>query len=129
MTTPPTTSNTTAGIITKITAALANTGVQAVEAAIILDVSFLGWPGIKQVWQGFFGWIASYFVTVAQTGETFGVIDVQVGDEESGMSVALSNLLAAEKTGDAAKIKAAIQAYANAQSSLTHDDGSNPSTG
>jgi hypothetical protein len=121
--TTPTTTNSAATLSGKIISALANVGVQSVEALIIADVPALGFPVIKQIWEAAFGWVASYFVKAAQNGATFAVIDVQVGAEETAMSAALAAVVAAEKTGDAAKIKAAIQAYANAQSALVHDDG------
>lgn len=125
----PTTTNASATLINKIIAALANTGVQAVEALIIVDVPFLGLPGIKQIWEYLFGWVASYFIKAAQNGATFLVIDLQVGSEEASLSVALKNLIVAEKTGDPNAIKIAIQAYADAQSALIHDNGSAPPTG
>lgn len=129
MTNPPTTTNNTAQEANKLVSALSNAGVQAVEALIITDVPWLGWPVVKQFWEIPFAWVAGYFTKAAQNGVTFAIIDVQVGSEETGMSAALAAVVAAEKTGDAAKIKAAIQAYANAQSALIHDDGSSPATG
>jgi hypothetical protein len=57
---------------------------------------------------------------------TFVVIDLQVSAEQAGISQALQNLMLAEKGGNSSAIQAAIQAYANAQSALVHDDGSSP---
>lgn len=59
-----------------------------------------------------------------QTIGTFIVIDTQISSEQTGISEALANLVKAEKSGDPIAIQAAIQAYANAQSALVHDDGS-----
>jgi hypothetical protein len=127
--TDPTTSNKDAVTADEILSVLKNSGVAAVETLIVADVPILGVPVIKQLWELFFSWIATYFIKVAQTGTTFAIIDVQVATETMGISAALAQVVAAEKTGDAAQIQAAIQNYANAQSMLTHDDGSAAPTG
>lgn len=124
--TPPTNVNGTATTVNKIISAMDNAGVQVVEAMIIADVPFLGWPGIKQIWEGFFAWIASYFIKAEENGATFAVIDIQVGSEESGISKALAAVIAAEKSGDKDAIAKAIQDYQSAQSALVHNDGSAP---
>lgn len=123
-TTPPTTENATAGRIANILKSLGNSGVQAVEALIIADVPWLGWPGIKQAWEFVLGWVAGYFITAAQNGATFAVIDTQVGGELDALTIALRALIAAQKTGDPIAIKKAIQDYADAHSALIHSDGS-----
>jgi Trk-type K+ transport system membrane component len=115
--------NTTATEVTTVMGAIGSGIVSVAEGMIIADVPFLGTPIIKQIWEALFNWIAGYFQKAAETGATFTVIDTQVGSETSGISSALAALVAAEKTGDAAQITAAIQAYAKAQSSLVHDDG------
>lgn len=106
--------------------ALDDKGVQAVEALIIADQPWLGWPFIAQLWQIPFGWLASYFTDAAKIGVTFGVIDLQVGQEETQLSKALQALITAEKSGDPIAIQKAIKDYADAQSALIHDDGSAP---
>ena len=120
----PTTDNKVAGTVNKIIKAGENAAVDSVEALIVADVPALGFPVLKQLWQALFGWIAAYFVKIAETGVTFVVIDLQVGHEESKMSAALAALVAAEKTGNADEIKKAIAVYAEAQSALVHSDGS-----
>jgi hypothetical protein len=103
-----------------------NSGVTAVETLALTLKPWLGWPVVKQIWEGIFQWIAGLFVQVAETGETFAVIDNQTGTEVTGMSTALANLLAAEKSGDQNAINAAIQAYATANSALVRSDGATP---
>jgi hypothetical protein len=127
-TTPPTTENKTAGFIANAIKSLGNSGVKIVEALIIADLPWLGWPGIKQVWQLLLGFVASYFIVAAQNGATFEVIDTQVGGELDALSVALRALIAAQKTGDPVAIKKAIQDYADAHSALVHSDGSHHAT-
>jgi hypothetical protein len=98
--------------------------VQIAESLIIADVPFLGLPIIRQLWQAVLGFIAGYIEKALETGATFAVIDTQTAIEESNLSTALQNLIAAEKKGDPVELQAAIQAYAQAQSSLVHSDGS-----
>jgi hypothetical protein len=120
----PPTENATAGRLADAVKSLSNTGVQAVEALIIADVPWLGWPGIKQAWELVLGFIASYIIKAAQNGVTFAVIDVQVDQELSALSAALKAIQDAQKSGDPIALKKAIQAYADAQSALVHSDGS-----
>lgn len=120
----PTTTNATATTVDAGIKAAGSGIVGVAEGMIIAAQPWLGWPGIKQIWEALFSWIASYFEKAAATGATFVVIDVQVGSEETKMSAALAALVAAEKSGNADAIKTAIQVYANTQSTLVHDDGS-----
>lgn len=129
MASTPTTTNTAATLVKQLLSGLENSILGVVYAAIIVDVPWLGWPVIKQLWTGLFSWIAGYFLEAAQNGATFALIDAQVGGEETTLSSALKELIAAEKSGDAAAIKKAISDYANAQSALVHDDGSAPAGG
>lgn len=71
-------------------------------------------------------YIGGKFSVVLQNGGTFAVIDLQVDYEDSNESAALKNYIIALKGGDPNAIQAARIALANAQSSLTHDDGSAP---
>lgn len=103
-----------------------NAAAGVAETAIEAQVPFLAVPGIKQIFEALFGWIAGKISEALQNVATFTVIDIQVGSEESGISQALANLIAAEKTGNAQTIQAAITAYQEAQSALIHDDGSAP---
>lgn len=122
--TTPTTDNQTASIIDSIISGAENGLVKMVEGMAIADVPWLGLPIIKQIWEALLCWIAGYFSKAAQTLATFTVIDAQVSNEQTGLSQALQNLINAEKSGNAAAIQIAIQAYANAQSALANDNGS-----
>lgn len=119
----PTPVNGTATNVNTGIAAVGGALVSTVEAMILADQAWLGLPGIKQLWEALFGWISGYFVKAAENGATFAVIDIQTGSEEAGISKALAALIAAEQTGNAQTIQAAIQAYASAQSALVNDNG------
>lgn len=120
----PSTSNQTAETIDSVIKAGGGAIVSLTETMIIADVPLLGIPVVKQIWEAIFNWIASYFIKAAQTGATFAVIDVQVDAEQSKLSKALSDLIAAEKSGDKNAIQQAIKNYQTAQSAFINSDGS-----
>lgn len=122
----PTQTNQTA---TKIDAGIKvvnNVLVQVALNLIEADVPVLKLPVIKQVFETLVGWLYGYFVKAQEQFATDTVIDIQVGKEKSALSLALAALIVAEQSKDPEKIKEAIQAYANANSALLHDDGSAP---
>ena len=133
----PTATNSTATTVNKVI----NDGVQAgeraaetaIETALDTAVPAFALPVLKQVSDEVIhlivGKIADEVSLQLQTFGTFIVIDLQTNAEKTKLSQALQNLMIAEKSGDAAAIQKAIQAYADAQSALIHSDGSaTPST-
>lgn len=120
----PTPVNKTANTINTGIKITGDTLVNVVEALIISDVPFLGMPVINQLFNALINWLSGYIIRAAETGATFAVIDLQVDHEVSQMAKVTTGVIAAEKTGDADAIKAAIKAYADAHSALIHDDGS-----
>lgn len=105
-----------------------NAAAGVAETALEADYPWLALPIVKQLFEALFGYIAGKISDQLQNVATFTVIDIQVGSEESGISQALTNLIAAEKTGNAQQIQAAIAAYQAAQSALVNDDGSAPAS-
>ena len=116
--------NKTATLVNKIIAGAETGIVNVAESLAIADCPWLGWPGVKQIWEAAFSFVADKFTRAAQTGATFIVIDHQVDGEEKGLSAALIELKNAELSGDAVRIKKTIQDYANANSALDNSDGS-----
>ena len=116
--------NSTATQVDTVISTVAQSLVSGVEKLIIADVPTLGLPVISTLWETLFNWISGYFIKLLETGSTFIVIDLQVDAEEVGVSQTLAALIAAEKGGNPSVIQAAIQAYANSQSALIHNDGS-----
>jgi hypothetical protein len=121
--TPPTTVNTAATAADSAVKTVENALLPIIEKAIQGAVPTLALPIIAQIVDAVEGAIANELTKLTETGLTFLIIDGQTGSEESGMSKELAALMAAEKGGDPDAIKTAIQNYANAQSSLVHDDG------
>jgi len=120
----PTTTNESANLANKTIVNVGNNIVSVAKKALLVEFPILGAPIIKQVWEALFDFIAGYIERAAETGATFAVIDTQIKQEKSNLSVALKNLMDAERSGDKDAIKKAIQAYADAQSALVHSDGS-----
>lgn len=96
------------------------------ESLAIAAAPWLNTPGIKQIWQAAFEWIADKFTKAAELGATFTIIDLQIGAEQTALTRALAALVAAQKSGDKDAIRKAIQDYADAHSALIHFDGSAP---
>ncbi len=119
--------NSDADLANKIIANANSAGAKALEALIIADFPIpFGLPVIKTLFSWGIGFLDGYISQVEQKGITFVIIDGQAAGEETALSKALANLIAAEKSGDPNVIKKAIQAYADCQSALVHDDGSAP---
>lgn len=134
MSTTPTTTNETAttldaDINTAVSAA-EDIAVSAAEVALDTAVPFFAVPVVKEVTDELIKLAVDALgdkmsLSFQEVG-TFIVIDTQISAEQSGISAALAALMIAEKSGVPSAIQAAIQAYANAQSALIHDDGSSP---
>ena len=130
-TTPTTTNSTATAVNTAVNDVVQAAETIAANAAIAaLDAAepVFALPVIKQITDVTIKEAISYLgndISIGmQTVGTFLVIDTQGSSEEGGSSTALANLMIAEKGGDPSAIQAAIQAYANYQSSLVHSDGS-----
>jgi hypothetical protein len=120
----PQTVNQTAQTIGEVIAGVDSAIVEVAEDLAIAQYPWLGYPILKQIWQALFGYFSGLFTLAAQTGATFAVIDYQIGDEEDEISKELAAIAAAEKAQDPVALKAAIKAYADANSALLHSDGS-----
>lgn len=114
--------NTAAAQADKFIVAIENVLVPIAEAALIAQFPALGLPVIKQITQIIEQSVANTVTKLAETGVTFGIIDLQTDSEESNISNDLKQLEADEAAGkpiDADETK--LQAD---QNSLVQDDGS-----
>lgn len=97
-------------------------GVKFIEALIIADFPWMGFPLIRL----FLGWglafVAGYVTKAEETEVSFLVIDSQTSSEETALSAALKALAVAQKAGNSNEVQKAIQAYADAQSALIKKD-------
>jgi hypothetical protein len=134
---PPTTTNAAATeantVINTVMEGVEKVVETSVETEIETAAPIFAVPVIKQIEEFTINELVQYLgnkasIALQQVG-TFVIIDTQVTAESKAASTALANLLAAYKTGNQATITAAIQAFANANSALDHDNGSaTPST-
>ena len=109
------------------------TGVNAAAVELVYswataDVPWLDLPVIRILFRGLLTWLSSYISTAEQRGVSFFVIAREVKAEEAGISQALSDLLAAEKSGNHDAITQALARYATAHAALVHFDGITPRT-
>jgi len=133
MGTIPTTTNAAATAVDTAIAKAVTAGETVVTGLIVADIA--AWTGpmapvtawlvnffIKPLVSPLVSYVGGKFSIALQDVGTFTVIDVQVADEESNLKTAAAAVQTEGGTTDA--IQQAIQAEADAQSALVHDDGS-----
>lgn len=120
----PTTTNTLASLVNSAISQAMSLGVDAVEAAIIVDFPILGYPGLKQLLEWVLGMIEGYFYHQAAASATKVIIDIQVGLETSAVNSAFKNAQAAIATGDTSGIEQASKDLDSSFANLIHYDGS-----
>ncbi len=96
----------------------------AVETALQTYVPALGLPVVKQVIDYVLEDMDDKLSKFEQTGVTFLIIDGQVASERGSVADQLAAIRAAEASGNALLLQAAVAHFAAANSSLVHDDGS-----
>lgn len=123
----PTTNNKAAGVINDILKNIVEgTSVDAIEAAVIIEVPWLGLPFIKQLFEFILSKVASYFYISAANAATKIVIDVQVNLEKSSVISSFQNLQMAVASGDKDAIDKASDDLDKVYGNLIHYDGSAP---
>lgn len=120
----PTTTNQTAAVVNGILKNLiSGVGLDAVEAAAIVELPWLGWPIIKQIFELVLSKIAALIYEQAAYAATKIIIDVQVGIEESKVGPAFESLQMAIASGDQNAIALASKDLDKAYGDLIHFDG------
>ena len=122
----PTTTNGAAQVGDTVVTGILNTAVDLGLKAIYVEVPFLAFPGLKQIFEMLVNWIVGFISKQLQLLVTFTVIDVQVGMEKSDFKKALDALKAAQAGGNKDDIAKALEAFQVAAQNLTHSDGSTP---
>lgn len=123
----PSTTNQAATVVNNILQnIIEGSGVSVVEAAILIDVPWLGLPIIKQVFEYFLNFVASYIYVDAANTATKIVIDIQVNAEESVVISNFQELQQAIASGDQNAISKASSDLDSAYGSIIHSDGSAP---
>lgn len=121
----PSTVNKTASIVNQILSGLINgAGADALEAAVIVEVPWLGLPFVKQIFHFIVGKISAAIYRQAALAATAIIIDVQINQEEGSANSAFQNLLAADASGDPLAIAQASKDLSAKYGALIHFDGS-----
>lgn len=98
-------------------------GVDAVEAAAIAAYPWLGFWGIRTIFDWVVKLVANQIYMQAAMVATKIVIDVQVAEEESKTNDSFKNLQMALASGDPGAIKKASADLDKAYGDLIHSDG------
>lgn len=95
-----------------------------VEAAVIAAAPEIGLPVVKQIVAAVEHALEDKLTKYVELGTTFIIIDAQVEGENTRLGKAQNDLILAIQSGNMAAIDAAQKEFDDAQSALTHDDGS-----
>lgn len=119
----PTTVNTTANIVDGIIKAAIAGGDDAVEAYLIIQFPFLGWPIISLIFKAIVSGIGSSIQTNITGIANVLVIDIQTQGEQSSVVQAANQLSKAQAGSDPVATQAATDALITAYGNLFHNDG------
>ena len=124
MASEPTTTDSTASIVSQPIADIFGAAVTAAESAIIAAQPWLGLPVIKQLWEALFSYIVGKISGALGTGAGFLVIDLQTYTEVTNAASAIQALQAAQTSGDSNAITQARAQADAAAAALLHYNGS-----
>jgi hypothetical protein len=123
----PTTTNAVAAEVNKILAELIEgAGETAAEATAIAAYPWLGWPFVKQIFEGVLSYVSGLVYRQAALVATQIIVDAQINLEESTTYGAFQNLQLAVASGDKNAITQATADLDKAYGALIHYDGSTP---
>ena len=124
MASEPTTTDSTAAIVSQTVTDIFGAAVTAAETAIIAAQPWLGLPVIKQLWEALFSYIVGKISGALGTGAGFLVIDLQTYTEVTNAASAIQALHAAQTSGDSNAITQARAQADAAAAALLHYNGS-----
>ena len=124
MASEPTTTDSTASIVSQTVTDIFGAAVTAAETAIIADQPWLGLPVIKQLWEALFSYIVGKISGALGTAAGFLVIDLQTYTEVTNAASAIQALQAAQTSGDSNAITQARAQADAAAAALLHYNGS-----
>ena len=124
MASEPTTTDSTASIVSQTVTDIFGAAVTAAETMIIAAQPWLGLPVIKQLWEALFSYIVGKISGALGTGAGFLVIDLQTYTEVTNAASAIQALQAAQTSGDSNAITQARAQADAAAAALLHYNGS-----
>ena len=124
MASEPTTTDSTASIVSQTVTDIFGAAVTAAETTIIAAQPWLGLPVIKQLWEALFSYIVGKISGALGTAAGFLVIDLQTYTEVTNAASAIQALQAAQTSGDSNAITQARAQADQAAAALLHYNGS-----
>ena len=124
MASEPTTTDSTASIVSQTVTDIFGAAVTAAETTIIAAQPWLGLPVIKQLWEALFSYIVGKISGALGTAAGFLVIDLQTYTEVTNAASAIQALQAAQTSGDSNAITQARAQADAAAAALLHYNGS-----
>jgi hypothetical protein len=86
-------------------------GVKLAKTALVVELPFLGWPGISQVVDYLLGKIANYFYLSTAQFATFQIIEAQAKAELEAYNLTIEELKKAVVSEDQAAIEKAREEF------------------
>jgi len=121
----PTPVNNTANAINNaIQIAILDVALNALRAYAIVQMPWLAWPVVNQIFNLVTGLIGKYFYTYLSQVATFSIIDFQTDIERAAYIKALDQLQVACASGDSSAINQATSSVRSSLANLIHFDGS-----
>jgi hypothetical protein len=122
--TPTKTNGTVSAVDSIIQSAIFDVALSALKTYLYAQMPWLSYPIIKQVFGSFLNWIAGYIYTYLTQVANFTVIDLQTDQEKSSYAAAVTQLQAAQSSGDPNAIQKAKDQFTITLGNLIHFDGS-----
>jgi hypothetical protein len=123
-TTPSTKNGAIEAVDSIIQAAIFDVALTALKTYLYVQMPWLSYPIIKQVFGAFLNWIAGYIYAYLTQVANFTVIDLQTDQEKSAYAGAVTQLKAAQISGDPHALQKAKDQFKSTLGNLIHFDGS-----
>jgi hypothetical protein len=122
--TPTTTNGAVQSVDDIIQSAIFDVALKALETYLYAQMPWLAYPIIKQVFGALLNWIAGYIYNYLTQVANFTVIDLQTDQEKASYDAAVTQLQAAQSSGDPNAIQQAKNQFTSTLGNLIHFDGS-----
>lgn len=123
----PTDTNTAAIVANKfIQSAIFDVALNAFKTWATVQVPFLGWPIIKQIFSLLVGKIGDFIYEYLATIVTFSIIDLKIQAEKNAYDEAVTDLKKAHEGGNPDEVQKAKEEFKKRFRSLIHSNGAAP---
>jgi hypothetical protein len=122
--TPTTTDGAVQSVDDIIQSAIFDVALNALKTYLYAQMPWLAYPIIKQVFGALLNWIAGYIYNYLTQVANFTVIDLQTDQEKASYDASVTQLQAAQSSGDPNALQNATNQFKNTLGNLIHFDGS-----